>query len=74
MLTGQRSIRVGFKLGRLGLDVGWIWAGLGPPRGVLWRCHVVAVGLYWASSTALAHGALFMVDAGSRSMDLRQGP
>ena len=50
------------------------WARSGRTRGKLWRCHVTAMGLYWASSTALAHGAWFMVDAGSRSMDLRQGP
>ena len=32
MLTGQRSTWTGSKLGRSGLDTGWIWAGLGPPR------------------------------------------
>ena len=27
--------------------------GFGPPCGMLWRCHVVAKGLHWASSTVL---------------------
>ena len=38
---------------------GWIWAGLGPPRGMLWRCHVMALGLYWA----MVHGSRSTVNA-----------
>ena len=31
--------------------VGPVWAGPTRTRGMLWRCHVVAMGLHWASST-----------------------
>ena len=31
--------------------VGPVQTGLARTRGMLWRCHVVAMGLHWASST-----------------------
>ena len=50
------------------------WAGLGRTRGKLWRCHVTAVGLYWASSTARGRGRGSRWTRWCWSMDLRQGP
>jgi hypothetical protein len=53
-LTGQQSTRVGSNW------VGWAGYGLGfgSPRGRLWLCHVVVVGLNWA----VVHGLWSMVD------------
>ena len=47
-LTGQRSIRVGFKLGLDRARVGPVWAGLTRTRGTLWYSHVTSMGSYWA--------------------------
>ena len=47
--------------------------GFGPPCGMLWRCHVVAKGLHWASVHRSAHTTWLMVDWCSRSMDRRLG-
>ena len=43
--------------------------GFGPPRGMLWCCHVIAKGLHWAS----VHTAWLMVDLCSWSLDCRLG-
>ena len=45
---------------RTGPRQGWIWVGLARARGVLWRCHVIAMGLYWA----VVYGSRFTVDLG----------
>ena len=71
-VNGDQSM---VNMGRVqtGPRQGWIWAGLGSPRGMLWHCHVTAMGSYWASF--LGYGR----EHGSRwtkwrwSMDLRQG-
>ena len=40
---------------------------------MLWRCHVVAKGLHWASVHRSAHTAWLTVDLCSPSMDRRLG-
>ena len=47
--------------------------GFGPPRGMMWRCHIIAKGLHWASVHRSAHIAWLMVDLCSWSMDHRLG-
>ena len=43
--------QVGPRLGFGGPGLGWIWARLARTHGKLWRCHVIAMGSHWASST-----------------------
>ena len=61
LTCGARSIvnvdrsmvnQVGSRLGFGGPGRGWIWARPTQTRGMLWRCHVVAMGPHWASFTA----------------------
>ena len=73
-LTNQWSIWVGSQIGLDRAGFGPVWAGLTRTRGVLWRCHVTALGLHWAVVVGCGR------ERGSRwtkrrwSMDLRQGP
>ena len=47
-LTSQRSIRAGSQTALDRAGFGPVWARLTRTRGVLWRCHVTALGLHWA--------------------------
>ena len=56
MLTSQRSIRAGFKLGLNRAGFGPVWAELTRTRGVLWRSWALTGLRFLAVGMSAAHG------------------